>query len=314
MQKIVECVPNFSEGKDLKVINAIFDAAKKGGKPSSARGFGRARVFELEYNKDHNRCLFTIVGEPDAVMFAVFESIKVATKLINMEKHVGEHPRIGATDVVPFIPVSGVTMEECVELAQKLGRKVGEELDIPVFLYEEAASKPEDRNLADIRKGEYKGLKVRMNKPDFGPDKMHPTAGAVAIGARKYLVAFNVNLDTKDVEIAKKIARIIREKNGGLPGVKALGFKVDLPAEATPQALQAGGFAQVSINLVDFEKTNFDEAYRAVESEAEKLGVKIKSSEIYGMIPLESLVRAVKTTFKADTFKSDQVLEKRLYE
>ena len=292
MQKIVECVPNFSEGRDQKVINAIFDAAK---------AIKSVKVFELESNKDHNRCLFTIVGEPEEVLDSVFESVKVATKLIDMEKHAGEHPRIGATDVVPFIPVSGVSMEECVELAKKLGKIVGEELGIPVFLYEEAASRPENRNLADVRKGEYEGLKVKMNKPDFGPDKMHPTAGAVVIGARKYLVAFNVNLDTPDVEIAKKIAGLIREKNGGLPGVKALGFEVD-------------GSAQVSMNLVDFEKTNFDAAYRAVEVEAEKMGVKIKSSEIYGMIPLESLIMAVKSTFKADTFKSDQVLEKKLYE
>jgi glutamate formiminotransferase / 5-formyltetrahydrofolate cyclo-ligase len=306
MQKIVECVPNFSEGRDVKIISAIFDAAKKGGKPSSAKGFGRARVFELEHNKDHNRCLFTIVGKPDDVLASVFESIKVATKLIDMEKHQGEHPRIGATDVVPFVPVSGVSMEECVELAKRLGKKVSEELEIPVFLYEEAATKPENRNLAGVRKGEYEGLKMEIEKeierrPDFGPSKMHPTAGAVVIGARKYLVAFNVNLDTKDIQIGKDIASKIREKDGGFPGVKALGFDVD-------------GFAQVSMNLVDYEKTNFDEAYRAVEKEAEKLGIKIKSSEIYGMIPLESLVRAIKTTFKADTFKSDQVLEKRLYE
>ena len=295
MQKIVECVPNFSEGRDIKVINAIFDAALRQaqGKP--------VKVFELEYNKDHNRCLFTIVGEPEAVLSSVFESIKIATKLIDMNKHKGEHPRIGATDVVPFVPVSGVTMHECVELAKRLGKMVGEELGVPVFLYEEAASKPENRNLADVRKGEYEGLKVKMNKPDFGPDKIHPTAGAVVIGARKYLVAFNVNLDTPDVEIAKKIAKKIREKDGGLQGVKALGFEVD-------------GLAQVSMNLVDYEKTNFDKAYHVVEAEAEKLGVKIKNSEIYGMIPLESMVAAVKTTFKVDTFKSDQVLEKRLYE
>jgi glutamate formiminotransferase len=292
MQKIVECVPNFSEGRDLEIVNAIFNAAKT---------IKSVKVFELESNKDHNRCLFTIVGEPDAVLASVYESIKVATKLIDMEKHTGEHPRIGATDVVPFVPVSGVTMEECVELARKLGKMVGDELKVPVFLYEEAATKPANRNLADVRHGEYEGLKDKMNEPDFGPDKMHLTAGAVVIGARKYLVAFNVNLDTEDIEIAKKIASAIREKDGGLPGVKALGFEVD-------------GRAQVSMNLVDFEKTNFDIAYHAIEVEAEKMGVKIKNSEIYGMIPLESLVNAVKSTFKADTFKSDQVLEKRLYE
>lgn len=291
MQKLVECVPNFSEGKDLKVINAIFDAAKIDG----------VKVFELEYNKDHNRCLFTIVGEPEAVLASVFESIKVATKLIDMNSHIGEHPRIGATDVVPFVPVSGVSMEECVELAKKLGDKVGEELGIPVFLYEDAATKPENRNLADVRKGEYEGLKIKMNAPDFGPGKMHPTAGAVVIGARKYLIAFNVNLDTSDISIAKEIAKNVREKDGGLPGVKALGFEVD-------------GKAQVSMNLVDFEKTNFDQAFYAVEKEAQKLGVKVESSEIYGMIPLEALVKGVQNTFKANSFKSDQVLEKKLYE
>jgi glutamate formiminotransferase len=291
MQKIVECVPNFSEGKDLKIINAIFDAAKVSG----------VKVFELEYNKDHNRCLFTIVGEPDGVLTSVFESIKVATNLIDMNKHSGEHPRIGATDVVPFVPVSGVSMAECVDLAKKLGKMVGEELEIPVFLYEEAATKSENRNLADVRKGEYEGLKLKMGIPDFGPDKMHSTAGAVVIGARKYLIAFNVNLDTTDIEIAKRIAGKIREKNGGLPSVKALGFEVD-------------GKAQVSMNLVDFEKTNFDEAFRAVEKEALSLGVKVKSSEIYGMVPLEALVKGVIDTFKADSFKSDQVLEKKLYE
>ena len=290
MQKIVECVPNFSEGKNLKVIRAIFKSAQK---------IKSVKVFELEYNRDHNRCLFTIVGAPLDVLASVFEAIKTATKLIDMNKHQGEHPRIGATDVVPFVPVFGVSMKECVELAEKLGKKVGEELSIPVFLYEEAATKQENRNLADVRKGEYEGLKVRMNKPDFGPSKTHPTAGAVVVGARKFLIAFNINLDTPDVEIAKKIASAIRERDGGLPGVKALGFKVD-------------GLAQVSINLADFEKTNFDEAFREVEKLADKMNVKIKSSEIYGMIPLAALVKSVKTTFKADTFKAGQILEGRL--
>lgn len=297
MNKIVECVPNFSEGKDLKIINAIFDAAKT---------VSSVKVFELEYNASHNRSLFTIVGAPQDVADSAFLAIKKAAELIDMEKHKGEHPRIGATDVVPFVPVSGVSMEECVEVAKQLAKKVADELSIPVYLYEEAASSPENRNLADVRKGEYEVLKLEIEtnpdrKPDFGPSKMHPSAGATVIGARKYLVAYNVNLDTPDVNIAKEIAKKIREKDGGLKAVKALGFEVD-------------GLAQVSMNLVDFEVTNFDVAYRAIEAEAEKLGVKIKSSEIYGMIPLESLIMAVKTTFKADTFKSDQVLEKKLFE
>lgn len=296
MDKIVECVPNFSEGRDEKVINAIFEAAKQ----VKGKRY-KVKVFELEFNKDHNRMLFTIVGEPEEVLASAFESIKIATKLIDMNKHIGEHPRIGATDVVPFVPVSGVSMEECVEFSNRLAKKVADELHVPVFMYEASAKREEYRNLADVRGGEFEGLKEKMKKPDYGPDKIHPTAGAIVIGARKYLIAFNVNLDTSDVQVAKDIAGKIREKNGGLPAVKALGFLVD-------------GRAQVSMNLVDFEKTNFDEAYRGVERLAEEKGVSIKSSEIYGMIPLESLVRAVKTTFKADTFKSDQVLEKKLYE
>jgi len=291
MAKIVECVPNFSEGNDQKIINAIFDAAKTSG----------VKVFELESNKDHNRMLFTIVGEPEAVLSSAFEAIKKATELIDMNKHTGEHPRIGATDVVPFVPVSGISMGECVALSEKLGLKVATELKIPVFLYEASAKNPEYQNLADVRVGEFEGFKESMKKPDFGPNEIHPTAGAVVIGARKYLVACNVNLDTSDVQIAKNIAKKIREKDGGLKGVKALGFEVD-------------GKAQVSMNLVDFNVTNFDAVYEAIEKEAKERGTKIVSSEIYGMIPLESLVMAVKHTFKADTFKSDQILEKRLFE
>jgi glutamate formiminotransferase len=222
-----------------------------------------------------------------------------------MNTHRGEHPRIGATDVVPFIPVAGVTIKECIVLSNKLARRVAKELKIPVYMYEASAKRKERINLAEIRKGEYEGLKIEIQnnparKPDFGPAKLHPTAGAVVVGARKYLIAYNVNLDTKDVEIAKKIASRIREKDGGLPGVKALGFKV-------------GGYAQVSMNLVDYQKTNFDEAYFAIEKEAKKFKVTIISSEIYGMIPLEALTQAAKNSFKVEGFKSDQILEKRLY-
>ncbi|MBI4157865.1 glutamate formimidoyltransferase [Candidatus Woesebacteria bacterium] len=297
MQKIVECVPNFSEGRDLKKINKIADSARK------IKG---VKVLDVEWDKSHNRSLVTLVGAPEAVSSAAFNMVKTATALINMENHTGEHPRLGATDVVPFVPVSGVTISECVALSRKLAQKVARELKIPVYLYEAAATRPDRVNLADVRRGEYEGLKEEIGrnpdkKPDYGPNKMHPTAGAVVIGARKFLVAYNVNLDTKDIEIGKKIAKKIREKDGGLPGVKALGFEVD-------------GYAQVSMNLVDFEKTNFDEAYGAIEKEARALGVNIRSSEVYGMIPLESLVRAIKTTFKAETFRSDQVLEKKVFE
>jgi glutamate formiminotransferase len=297
MQKVVECVPNFSEGRRISVIKKIAASAEK------IKGI---RVLDFEWDKSHNRSLVTIVGAPEAVLRASFEMIKTATKFIDMRKHKGEHPRIGATDVVPFVPVAGVTLKECVVLANKLARKVAQELKIPVYLYEAAARKKDRINLADVRKGEYEGLRGEIEtnpdrKPDYGKAKMHPTAGATVIGARKYLVAYNVNLDTKNIEIAKQIAAKIRERDGGLPGVKALGFKV-------------GGYAQVSMNLVDFEKTNFDAVYFVIEKLAKKFKVGIKSSEIYGMIPLEALIRAARTTFKAGGFKSEQVLEKKLYE
>ena len=297
MQYLVECVPNFSEGRNFSKIKKIANSAAK---------VGGVRVLDLEWDKSHNRSLVTIVGTPEAVLKGAFEMIKTATKLIDMRKHKGEHPRIGATDVVPFVPLSGVSLKECVVLSNKLAKKVAKELKIPVYLYEAAAKKADRVNLADVRKGEYEGLQIEIEKntsrkPDYGQSKMHPTAGATVIGARKYLIAYNVNLDTKNVDIAKKIAAKIREKGGGLSGVKALGFKV-------------GGFAQVSMNLVDFEKTNFDEAYRAIEKEAKNLKVEIRNSEIYGMLPLEALVRSTVKTFKAGNFKSDQVLEKRLYE
>jgi glutamate formiminotransferase len=297
MKKLVECVPNFSEGRDLVKIKAIADAAGK---------IKAVKVLDVERDKSHNRSLVTIVGHPEIVFQAAFAMIKKATELIDMEKHQGEHPRIGATDVVPFVPVSGVTLPECVILAQRLGKKVASELQIPVYLYEAAATRPDRVNLADVRRGEYEGLKEEIEKdperkPDFGPAKMHPSAGAMVIGARKYLIAFNVNLATPEVEIAKKIAKKIREKDGGLPAVKALGFEV-------------AGYAQVSMNLCDYEKTNFDIVYRRIEKLAEKYGVKVKNSEIYGMIPQDALVDAIKNTFKVDKFKSDQILETRLFE
>jgi len=296
MNKLVECVPNFSEGKDKGKINQIFNAAKK---------VKSVKVFELEWDKSHNRSLFTIVGAPEGVFKSVYEAIKVATKLIDMENHVGEHPRVGATDVVPFVPIGGVSMKECVALAKKLGSKVGKELKIPVYLYETAATRPDLVNLAKVRRGQYEGLKGEISKPerkpDFGPSKMHKSAGAMVIGARKYLIAYNVNLDTKDVGVAKKVASKIREKDGGLPAVKAMGFKVD-------------GCAQVSMNLVDYEKTNVDEVYREIEKWAKRYKVGIKNSEIYGMIPLDALVRMAKVTLKAERFKGAQILENRIFE
>jgi glutamate formiminotransferase len=297
MKKLIECVPNFSEGKYKSKINKIFNTAKS---------IKNVKVFELEWDKSHNRSLFTIVGAPKEVLNSVYEAIKVATELIDMRKHTGEHPRVGATDVVPFVPISGVSMKECVTLAKKLGKRVAGELKIPVYLYEEAATRPDRVNLAKVRKGQYEGLKEEIlinidRKPDYGPSKLHKTAGAIIIGARKYLIAYNVNLDTKDVEIAKKIAIKIREKDGGMQAVKAMGFEVD-------------GSAQVSMNLIDYEVTNIDVVYREIEKWAKRYKVKVKNSEIYGMIPQDALVKMVRTTLKADGFKSEQILENRLFE
>ena len=297
MDMIVECVPNFSEGRRKKVIDAIFAPVKK---------FTGVKLLDVESDPDHNRCLGTLVGEPNQVFEAVLQMIKVATKLIDMEKHHGEHPRIGATDVVPFIPVAGVSMEECVQLAKRLGKKVGEELKIPVYLYEAAATRPDRVNLADVRKGEYEGLKQEIEtnperRPDFGPAKMHPTAGAMVIGARKFLIAYNVNLETQDVQVAKDMAKLVREKDGGFPAVKALGFEI-----------ADKGYVQVSMNLCDFEKTNMDEVFRKIKEEAEKRGVKVLGSEIYGMVPMAALKGIDIKELQLIDFKENQILEKNL--
>lgn len=296
MIKLIECVPNFSEGRRKETIKAIAD---------QARGRKNAWVLDVESDPDHNRMLVTVVGEPEAVFEAVWAMIEKATELIDMEKHQGEHPRIGATDVVPFIPISGVTMEECVELAKRMGKKVAGELKIPVYLYEAAATRPDRRNLADVRKGDYEGLKKEIGtpdrKPDFGPAKMHPTAGAMVVGARKFLVAYNVNLNTQDVQVAKDIARLVREKDGGFPAVKALGFEI-----------KDQNCVQVSMNLCDFEKTNMDKVFRKIKEEAEKRGVKVIGSEIYGMVPKAALKGVDLDELQLIDFKEDQILENRL--
>lgn len=295
--KLVECVPNFSEGRNQKVIKAIFAPVKK---------FPKVTLLDVESDPDHNRCLGTLVGEPEAVFQAVWEMIKVASEKIDMNVHHGEHPRIGATDVVPFIPVADMSMEECVSLAKKLGQKIGKELKIPVYLYEAAATRPERVNLENVRRGEYEGLKqeIEINpdrRPDFGPAKMHPMAGAMVIGARKFLIAYNVNLETKDIQVAKDMAKLVRESSGGFPAVKALGFEI---AEK--------GYVQVSMNLCDFEKTNLDVVFRKISNEAERRGVKVLGSEIYGMIPAAALEGVNIQKLQLLDFKKEQILENRI--
>jgi glutamate formiminotransferase len=298
MQKLVECVPNFSEGKDQKKIKAIIDAGRIDG----------VKILDIESDPDHNRMLTTIVGEPEKVFDSVWQMILKATELIDMREHKGEHPRIGATDVVPFIPVANVSMEECVKLAKKLGKRVADELKIPVYLYEAAASRPERRNLAYIRRGQYEGLREEIEtdperKPDFGPVKMHPAAGAMVVGARKFLIAYNVNLDTTDVQVAKEIARLIREKDGGFPAVKALGFEI-----------KDQNCVQVSMNLCDFEKTNMDVIFRKIKGEAKRRGVEVLGSEIYGMVPRAALAGINLEKLELIDFKKEQILEERLKE
>jgi glutamate formiminotransferase len=294
MQPLVECVPNFSEGRRPEVIDRL---------AAVFRGYPALRLLDIESDPDHNRSVFTLVGPPDAMVEAMFAAIQTAAGLIDMEQHRGAHPRIGATDVVPFIPLREMEMADCVALARQLGQRVGDELQIPVYLYEAAATRPDRVNLADIRRGEYEGLKAEIatnpdRRPDFGPARLGP-AGATVIGARTFLIAFNVYLTTSDIEIAKKIAKTIRGSAGGLRYVKALGLSVN-------------GKAQVSMNLTDFEKTPIHVAVELIRREAQRYGVAIESSELIGLVPQQALLDAAAWYLQLDNFRPDMVLENRL--
>jgi len=297
MDKIVECVPNFSEGRRPEVIAEIV---------KEIEGVEGTVMLDQEMDKDHNRAVVTFVGEPEQVLEAAFRAIKKASELIDMEKHTGEHPRMGATDVVPFIPVSGVTMAACVELARRLGERVGNELEIPVYLYEEAATRPDRVNLADVRKGEYEGIKAEIGhnpdrKPDFGPSRTHPTAGAIAIGARQFLIAFNVYLGTTNLDIARNIANAVRFQTGGFRYVKAMGFEIKERRQV-----------QVSMNLVNYRGTPIFRVYEAVKAEARRYGVPVVCSEIVGLAPLESIVQVADYYLGLENFSLDQILESKL--
>lgn len=272
---LVECVPNFSEGRDRATIEQLRTAIV---------AVSGVKLLDVQTDASHNRSVFTFVAPPAAALEAAFAAMLVARDRIDLTKHTGEHPRMGATDVVPFVPVAGVTMDECVALARQLGERVGRELGIPVFLYAKAAARPERERLPDIRKGEFEGLRERIGKdagadPDFGPKRIHPTAGATAIGARPFLVAYNIYLDTADVGIAKDIAKQIRTSSGGLPAVQASGFEVD-------------GLAQVSMNLLDIDVTPLATVFLAVKGAASERGVGVKKSEIVGLIPERAIIGA----------------------
>ena len=294
---VVECVPNFSEGRDAKVIETIAQAI---------RAVDGANLLDIDPGKSTNRTVFTFVGAPESVLEAAFQAIATAAQLIDMRTHQGAHPRLGATDVCPFIPVSGVTMEDCVELAKRLGERVGRELSIPVYLYAEAAQIPERRNLADVRQGEYEALKQRMSngfKPDFGPHEFNASAGATIIGARKFLIAYNVNLNTKSQKLANEIALTIREAGrakrdaAGNIVKDASGASVKVPGTLT--AAKAVGWyvdeyerAQISINLVDYEQTSMHAAFDECDKQAQALGLRVTGSEVVGLVPLEPILQA----------------------
>lgn len=288
--RVVECVPNFSEGRRPDVVAALVSAIET----------APVRILDVQSDPDHNRSVITFIGTPDAVLAAAAEAVRRAAELIDLRTHEGSHPRIGATDVIPFVPVTGVTMAECVELASELGRIVGEQ-GIPVFLYGEAATQPDRRELPDIRRGGLDGVKERLStpagSPDFGPPTLHQTAGATVIGARKPLIAFNVNLRGSDVTVARAIARAVRESSGGLKNVRAIGLAV------------GEGQTQVSMNLVDYEQTPIARVFELVEREAAHHGVSVAGSEIVGLVPQAALVAAARDFLRLRGFSAGQVLE-----
>jgi glutamate formiminotransferase len=298
MKRLIECVPNFSEGRDHKKIEALVAAMS---------GIEGARVLDLHSDPDHNRSVVTLAGEPEPVTEAALRGVGKAAEVIDLQRHRGEHPRIGAIDVLPFVPVEGVSMENCVKLARYAGAEIWARYKVPVYFYEEAALRPERKRLESVRSGEFEYLRDEVLRnadrtPDVGGPRLHPSAGAVAVGARKFLIAYNINLDTPDVSVAKKIARAIRASNGGLPHVKAIGVE-----------LKDRRIAQVSMNLTDFEQTSIRRAFEAVRLEAGRNGCSIRSSEIVGLVPRKALGPDDAAYLQLENFEPAQkILETRL--
>ncbi|MEA4904748.1 MAG: glutamate formimidoyltransferase [Petrimonas sp.] len=298
MNKIMECVPNFSEGRDREKIEKIVECF---------RGKNNVKLLDYSKDEDHNRLVVTVVGEPEELRNSVIEAIGKAVELIDMNQHSGQHPRMGAVDVVPFIPIKNVTMEEAVTLSKEVAQAVAERHNLPVFLYEKSASAPYRENLANIRKGEFEGMAEKIKKdewkPDFGPAERHATAGTVAIGARMPLVAYNVNLGTDNIEIANAIAKKVRFIGGGLRFCKAMGV-----------ALEERGITQVSMNLTDYTKTAIYRAHELVRIEANRYGVPVVGAEIVGLVPMEALVDTAAYYLGLENFSMNQVLEAKLME
>ena len=297
MAKIIECVPNFSEGKNEEVINGLVSVAKS---------VGGVTLLDHSSDKSHNRSVFTLVGDEDGIQEVAFQLVKYASENIDMTKHTGEHPRMGATDVVPFIPIKDVTLEECIDISKKVAKRINDELNIPIFLYEESASAPTRKNLAKVRKGQFEGMPEKLKEeewaPDFGERAIHPTAGITAVGARMPLVAFNVNLDTDNIDIANKIARIIRASGGGFKYCKGIGVM-----------LEDRNIAQVSMNMVNFEGTPLYRTFETIRFEAKRYGVNIIGSEIIGLTPAKALIDCAEYYLQVEDFDyGKQVLENHL--
>src|SRR5882724_2420852 len=294
MLTLIECVPNFSEGRDKGKVDAIVEAMKMDG----------VYLLDREMDSDHNRCVITLVGQREAIQEAVIRGVGKAAELIDLTQHQGAHPRMGAADVVPFIPIEGVTIEDCVAMACHVGEQVWKRHQIPVYLYEAAATSPERQNLENIRRGQFEGIRAEIatnpaRKPDFGEARVHPTAGATVVGARKFLIAYNIFLNTPDVDIARKVAKAARFSSGGLRFVKGAGFLVR-------------GQAQVSMNLTDFEQTPVHRVFEMVKTEAARYGVMPVSSEIVGLIPKKALESAAEWFLQVENFDSSLILENRL--
>jgi glutamate formiminotransferase len=297
MNRLVECVPNFSEGRRPEVLDAIV---------SAITSVGDVYLLGREMDSDHNRAVITIVGSPESIGEAAIRAVGAAAKLIDLTRHQGEHPRIGAADVVPFIPIRGVTIEQCIAIATHTARQIAERFQIPVYLYESAATRPDRVNLENIRRGQFEGLRDEIGnnpdrKPDFGPARIHPTAGATVVGVRKPLIAYNINLNTNNVGIAKFIARRVRHSTGGFRYVKAMGV-----------LLTERNLAQVSMNLTDFEQTPIQMVFETVRREAERYGVSIAGSEIVGLIPQKALDQTAEYYLRVENFRRDMILENRL--
>lgn len=298
MNKIVQCVPNFSEGRDVKKIDRIVEPF---------RGKKGVKLLNYSSDEDHNRTVVTLVGEPDPLKEAVIEAMGIATKEIDMTKHEGQHPRMGATDVVPFIPIKNVTMDEAIELSKEVAKAVNEKYDLPIFLYEKSASAPHRQNLAKVRKGQFEGMEEKVKEedwePDFGGKKIHPTAGVTAVGARMPLVAFNVNLDTDNIDFANQIAKNVRHLSGGFRYCKGIGIE-----------LKDRGIVQVSMNMTDFTKTALYRVFELIKIEAKRYGVNVVGSEIIGLLPMEALIDTAVYYLGVEDFSMDQILEQRIME